>query len=391
MTMKYPPITNCWGKVPVKPLKVAHSWVFRGQPGIAFNHQAQLTTHQGQLVASWTLGVRDEEGPGEDMVFSVSEDRGGTWSPPKVIACAQPGRRAKTVVVSSGIRSVRDAMVAYCGHWDRTPEGILADGNRTPTNDPAGRLFADLRTEARVSRDGGASWSAPVVVAPDLSNYMPPFATRSGRLVLPGNLTYRWTDDPMGLKDWHWAGVPGMHEGIMDNYFNMFQINELAGTGQLFNEACCYQLADGTLRMMLRNETSVMKENVSTRLGACESRDNGLTWSKPELTDYTDAVCRAHFGRLPDGRFFGMSCPNPGAGWAPRTPAILALSADGNMFDRHYLIGDDRDIPLRYSGLFKGGRYGYPYLHTDEEFGYVIYSVNKEDIAVGRFCLEDLR
>ncbi len=384
------PITNCWGKVPVKALKVEHALIFEGKPGLAYSHQAQLTTHQGKLVASWTLGVRDEEGPGEDMVMATSDDFGKTWSPPRVIACAQPGRAAKTVVVSSGIRSVGAAMVAYCGHWDRTPAGILPDGNRTHTNDPAGRLFADLRTEARVSRDGGASWSAPVVVAPDLSNYMPPFETRSGRLILPGNLTYRWTDDPMGLKDWHWAGVPGTYEGIMDNYFNMFQLNELAGTGHLFNEACCYQLVDGTLRMMLRNETSVMKEKVGARLGACESRDNGLSWSKPELTDYTDAVCRAHLGRLPDGRYFGMNCPNPGLGWAPRTPAVLALSHDGNIFDRHYLIGNDKDYPLRYPGYAKGGRYGYPYLHIDGEHGYVIYSVNKEDIGIGRFRIEDL-
>jgi len=386
-------ITNCWDKVPVKSLEVEHSLVYEGKPGLAYSHQAQLTTHQGRLVASWTLGVRDEEGPGEDMVFSMSDDHGLTWSPPRVIACAQPGRAAKTVVVSSGIRSVGDAMIAYSGHWDRTPEGILPDGNRTHTNDPAGRLFADLRTEARVSHDDGASWSAPVVVAPDLSNYMAPFETQSGRLILPGNLTYRWTDDPMGLKDWHWAGAPGIHEGIMDNYFNMFQLNELAGTGQLYNEACGYQLADGTLRMMLRNETAVMKANVSTRLGVSESRDNGLTWSRPEPTDYTDSVCRAHFGRLPDGRYFGMSCPNPPgtAGWAARTPAILALSGDGSIFDQHWLIGSEKDKSARWAGYGKGGRYGYPYLHVEGEYGYVIYSVNKEDIGLGRFRLEDLK
>lgn len=379
------PITNCWGKVPVKALKVEHSIIFEGKPGIAYNHQAQLTTHQGRLVASWTMGVRDEEGPGEDMVFAVSDDRGKTWSPPKVIACAQPGRAAKTVVVSSGIRSVGDAMVAYCGHWDRTPEGILPDGNRTHTNDPAGRLFADLRTEARVSRDGGASWSAPVVVAPQLSNYMTPFTTQSGRIILPGNLTFPWTDDPMGLTGWNWSGLPGLTEGVMDNYFNMRELNRLADTGQLYNEACCYQLADGALRMMFRNERSGVY-----RLGVSESRDNGFSWSRPELTDYTDVVCRSHFGRLPDGRYFGMSCPNPNVNCVPRTPAILALSRDGTVFDQHYLIGDDVETGPRYQGLWKHGRYGYPYLHVDGEQGYVIYSVNKEDIGIGRFRIEDL-
>ncbi len=381
------PITNCWGKVPVKTLKVENSLVFEGKPGLAYNHQAQLTTHQGRLVASWTLGVRDEEGPGEDMVFAVSDDLGKSWSRPNVIACAQPGRAAKTVVVSSGIRSVGDAMIAYCGHWDRTPAGILPDGNRTPTNEPAGELFADLRTEARVSRDQGVSWSTPVVVAPDLSNYMTPFTTQTGRLILPGNLTFRWTDDPLGLTGWAWSGVPGLKEGMMDNYFNMRELNHLAGTGQLYNEACGYQLADGTVRMILRNERQGI-----CRLGVSESRDNGCTWSCPELTDYTDVVCRAHFGRLPDGRYFGMSCPNPNpeANCRPRSPAILALSNDGTVFDQHFLIGSDVEEGPRYQGLWKHGRYGYPYLHVAGEFGYVIYSINKEDIGISRFRMDDL-
>ncbi len=376
-------ITNCWGKVPVKRIPVDETFVYRGRPGTAYNHQAQLTTHQGALVATWTLGVRDEEGPAEDMVFAVSEDQGKTWSPPKVIACAQPGQAAKTVVVSSGLISVGDAMVAFSGHWDRTPESIKPDGTRTESNDPA--TFRDVRTEARVSRDGGASWSAPVTVAP-VTNYMTPFRTASGRLILPGNLTFPWTDDPLGVAGWTFAGVPGLRADSVDSYVNMEETNRLAQTGHLFNEACCYQLADGTLRMMLRNE------NFSAfRLGVSESCDNGLTWSTPELTDYTEVIARAHFGRLPDGRYFGMNCPGPGTPHRPRTPAVLALSADGDVFDQHFLIGDDREAGPCFPGLWKHGRYGYPYLHVEGEFGYVIYSINKEDVGISRFPMNDLK
>lgn len=382
--MAVSPITNCWGKVPVRRVKVEHTLVYEGRPGRAYSHQAQLTSHRGGLVATWSLGIRDEEGPGEDMVFAVSEDRGKTWSPPRVIACAQPGRAAKSVVVSTGLRRVGDALVAYNSHWERSPAGVQPDGFRTPSCDPA--MYCDVRTEARVSRDGGASWSAPVVVAPGLSNYMTPFTTRTGRIILPGNLTFPWTDDPMGLTGWRWAGVPGLSEGVTDNFFNMRNTNALAKTGQLYNEACCYQSADGTLRMVLRNDNKD-----AFRLGVSESRDDGLTWSTPTLTDYTDVICRAHFGRLPDGRYFGMSCPNPAQPCRPRSPAILALGADGTVFDRHYLIGDEPEGEPRYPGLYKHGRYGYPYLHTDGDFGYVIYSINKEDIGLGRFRLEELQ
>jgi len=376
-------ITNCWGMVPVRSLAVEHSILYRGKPGCSYNHQAQLTSHRGALVASWTLGVRDEEGPGEDMVFAVSTDQGKSWTPPRVVACAEPGRAAKTIVVSSGIRSLGDTLVAYSGHWDRLPEGIMPDGFRTPCNEPW--VWADVRTEARVSRDCGTSWSAPVVVAPNCTNYMTPFTTQSGRIILPSNLTFPWTDDPMGLTGWQWSAVPGLTEGVMDNYFNMAELNTLAKTGQSYNEACCYQLADGTLRMMLRNE-----RRETYRLGVSESRDNGLTWSTPVLTEFTDEICRAHFGRLPDGRYFAANCPSLVRPNGYRSKAVLALSKDGTVFDQHYCLGDSPDVSPRQPGLYKGGRFGYPYLHIDGEYGFVIYSIAKEDIGIGRFRLADL-
>lgn len=374
-------ITNRWGKVQARAIAVEHFLVFEGRPGIAYSHQHQLTTHQGRLIATWSLGVRDEEGPGQDMVFATSDNQGRTWSSPRVIASAQPGLAAKTIISSSGLRSVGQDMIAYCAHWDRAPEGIEPDGFRNISNDPA--IWRNVRTEARVSRDGGDSWSAPVVVAPKLTNYMTPFTTRSGRIILPGNLTFPWTDDPMGLVGWQWSGVPGLNEGIEDTFYNRSELNALAETDQFYDEACCYQLADGTLRAMLRNE-----HKDTHRLGVCESRDNGVTWTRPQLTDYTDAVCRSHFGRLPDGRFFGMSCPDPKR--HIRTPAILALSNDGDVFDKHFVIGDEEEGHRRYDGLYKHGRYGYPFLHFDSPYAYVIYSINKEDIGVGRFRLDAL-
>jgi hypothetical protein len=83
-----------------------------------------------------------------------------------------------------------------------------------------------------------------------------------------------------------------------------------------------------------------------------------------------------------------MTTPSPEG---RRTPAILALSNDGVAFDKHFILGDDAWRPMRFPGLNKGGRYGYPWLHVDGEFGYMIYSVEKEDIGVGRFRVDDLQ
>ncbi|MCG3148730.1 MAG: hypothetical protein PCFJNLEI_02175 [Verrucomicrobiae bacterium] len=374
------PITNCWGRVTPVSLNVKHFTIYRSVPGAAYSHQAQLTSLDGRLYATWSLGIRDEEDPGERMVCATSDDAGETWSEPRTIAAPYRGEAAMSVVVSSGIVVHEGKLIAFNGEWERTAAGCTADGRRNEVNDISAK--SHCHTCARVSADRGATWSAPVEVSPRLAGYMTPGRTATGRLILPGHLTFPYTDD---LTNWQWAGLPGLDAEFVDIYDNMHAGNKRAGTGQLYNEASFFQTDDGVLHMMLRNETEAY------RLGVTESRDNGVTWSPPMLTDYTDNVCRAHFGRLPDGRYFGMSCPHPAERHQRRTPAILALSKDGVTFDRHYIIGDEPEPSPRIPGLYKHGRYGYPYLHVMGEHGFVIYSVVKEDIAVGRFALGDLQ
>ena len=57
------------------------------------------------------------------------------------------------------------------------------------------------------------------------------------------------------------------------------------------------------------------------------------------------------------------------------------------VFDRHYVLGDAGSTGPRLPGHHKGGRYGYPVLHLDEDS---VYSVEKEDVAVCRFRPRDL-
>ena len=134
--------------------------------------------------------------------------------------------------------------------------------------------------------------------------------------------------------------------------------------------------------MMLR-----IADRGAGRLAVGESRDDGVTRSEPAVTGYTDACSRFQFGRLPDGRFFGLSCPQPRS---RRTPMVLATSDDGVVFDRHYLLGGEESAGSRLPGRHKGGRYGYPVLHLDGDNAYAIHSIEKEDVAVCRFRLRHL-
>ena len=382
------PITNRWGEVTPVRIKVDHVTVFRGREGEAYSHKHQLTSHLGKLYATWSLGIRDEEGPGEKMVMAVSDDHGKTWTAPITIAPSRSGEFAPSIVQSSGLHIFGNTFVAYSGEWEWQRDGINTDGTRKP-HPPTLLRTLRARTEARVSHDAGRTWSDPVLIAPRLMGYFPPFPTHSGRLILPGALTYCYTDDPSGLTGWRRSGIPGLPDNYVDDFYSCQDGAKLLGIKEQLTEANFFQTNDGVIHMMHRDQAG-------KALLVTESRDDGLTWSAPKLTSFTDNVCRAHFGRLPDGRFFAMSCPVPGgttfegkrAGY--RTPMVLAISRDGVIFDRHFILGDEPEIPPRMQGLYKLGRYGYPYLHVMGDEVFVLYSINKEEIAVGRFHLADI-
>jgi hypothetical protein len=381
------PITNAWGRVTPIRLAVEHVPVFRGEVGRAFNHQAQLAWDGTRLHATWSSCDRDEEAAGQQMLTSTSTDGGRTWSAALTVAPSRPGRHAASVVASSGIRVHDDMLVAYYGEWERyeANRDKEAEARRSAAGENA---CFDLRTEARVSRDHGRSWSPPIEVVRNQFGFMPPMPTHTGRLILPGHLTFAWSDDPLGLTGWQRTGIPGLPENYFDDWYSNAKGAALLGLQHRFDEANFFETRDGVLHMMMRNENH-------WRMGVTESRDNGQTWSRPLLTEFTNSVSRSHFGQLPDGRWFCVNCPTPPAAGAapstrtPRTPVVLALSDDGITFDRHYILGDEAQGVPRIPGYLKHGRYGYPYLCVVDGSAVVIYSTNKEDINVARFDLPD--
>ena len=301
--------------------------------------------------------MHGEEEPSQVVVFATSDDLGATWSEPAPIVGVQPGAYAARVACSSGIRVYDGLLVAYVAEWEYDE----------PALDKSGRLrvgnhehHLGTRTRAAVSTDGGESWSDPVDVMPRIASYHPPSPTTSGRLILPGHVTFPYTDDPAGLSGWTFAGLSGLPPDFVDDTMGWDYGREARKDARVFNEGSFFQTDDGVIHMMLRSE--------SDRLWVTESRDDGETWSEPVVTDHTDGICRPHFGRLDDGRFFGLGTPDPSNPWA-RTPVVLALGEDGVVFDRHFIsgrragasaadAGARQEGPLRLSVPPRHGRHG---------------------------------
>ena len=176
--LKTSPITNLWGQSRVVRLDTDHRIIYRGDVRANFSHQAQLTSPDGRLYASWTLGIHGEEEPGQIMVMATSHDRGRTWSEPSPIVDRLPGKYADRVVVSTGVR--KGDLIAYFGEWEYGQEGLDENGKlikkssrkgprRVPTNHDQ---HLNTVTRATISKDRGKTWSEPTLIHPRIATYL---------------------------------------------------------------------------------------------------------------------------------------------------------------------------------------------------------------------------
>ena len=346
-------------------------------PGSAYQHHAHLAFDGDRLYATFSEGDRDEDQIGQRMMLMTSDDLGMNWSNPRPLLDRQAGRYGYGVVTGEGMHVAPDGtLTAYAGYYDRTYLDQLmyyASGGNGNLAKRDFDSYTGVHTRVMQSNDRGMTWHE-VGRIPDFQPNLGPTPTASGRLILPGMATIRYTDDPTGRTGWQWAGLPRLPHGFRDDPEGYHLAAKERGDTYDHCENSFFQTDDGVIHLMFRTPRQ--------RLAVAHSHDDGLTWSEPELTEYTDCGSRHQFGRLPDGRCFGLSTPQP---HSPRTPLVLAISEDGERFDRHFIVGDAPNRLARIPGVHKYGRYGYPYLRVADGTALVVYSINKEDIAMAVF------
>jgi hypothetical protein len=106
--------------------------------------------------------------------------------------------------------------------------------------------------------------------------------------------------------------------------------------------------------------------------------------------DTPDSRAKQSAGNLPNGTAFMVNNPS---GNKNRFPLAITLSKDGFVFDTAYLLrsGEKSDLqPLRFKGKYKRVGYSYPKSVIWNNYLYVSYATNKEDIELTRIPISSL-
>lgn len=342
--------------------KVERVLVYQPSAEWTYSHHQSLAFFKGRFHAIWSNGRQDEDAPGQRVLLATSPDF-HTWTAPRpLVDSVRDANGVERVLTAAGFHQHDGTLIAYFGNYGPNKETTFLQA---------------------VTTTDGEHWTAPRAVGLPVNPNQGPQRTASGRLIIAGNISFPFTDDPGGLGGWHMTGIypPDMAATIEDDPLEFGNVAKRRGWPTDLCEGSFYQTDDGVLHMLLR----ATGQGFGHRLWLAESRDDGATWSAPVVTGFSDTNAKFHFGRLPDGRFSYVGNP-VGAG---RTPLVLSLSRDGVAFDEHFILGDAH-YERRRPGLHKGGEYGYPHTLVHDGWLHVIVSRQKEAVEVLRVALSEL-
>ena len=348
----------------------------------SFQHHPSLVYFKGKWYAGYSNGVKDEDAPGQKMVYSTSEDF-ETWTAP--VDLVVPGVESMythntldgmetfneqgiiTTQIIGNFSVVGDTLCFYYTVGEFTAASFDENGNfkgmETATQ-------VNTRQYAIYSTDG-VTWSTTPKKVTTLDSYS----------------TFR--QSPYGSNKWYSLSSFRIHYSDTKDIDPTQKITSSQLTGdQLKNskarcpgsltETSYYQSPDGALHLLCRSDTGYLWASTST--------DEGQNWSEFYPTNFTSASTKFNFIHLPDGRIAWVGSPY----YNVRSPLTLYISEDGYNFDKAYILQDEIYELQGPDGFSKDGGFAYPQLEVRDGYLYVMYTKQKEVVEGCRVALTDI-
>jgi len=336
--------------------------VYQAVPAVSqYNHGAVLFAHKGKLYVQWQSSRRDEDAADTRVLYASSDD-GVHWSEARALAPA----RKDAVVTSGGWWSNGGTLYAFVNVWPDSlePRGgfveVLASDDGAHWENVGNPTFADGKPLNGVIEQDFHRYP---VGEDGRSRIVTALHRQPGLQAIP-----IYTDEASGLSGWR---------------LGTFENSSLKDGVSREIEPSNFQRKDGALVMVFRDQQS------SFRVLAAVSEDGGEAWTRAEVTNFPDSRAKQSAGNLPDGSVFLVNNPS---GSKTREPLVVSLSEDGEQFDRAFLLraGGLQLAPPRYEGRYKRKGFSYPKSLVWNDFLYVAYAENKEDITITRVPVASL-
>jgi hypothetical protein len=361
-------------------LRVERAWVHHVDQEWAYAHHPYLVRFEptGSVgapssplwVAMWSSSQRDEDAVGQRVAFATSSDL-RTWTQAQVLASPGVGKDGKRGVLTPA---------GFVQHTHAGGTTLTAFYSCYEHDMIGTRMFAQQSLD-------GITWGPPIDIGVPSCPNGGPTPIAGGRLILPGNTTFPYTDDPSGLCGWTQASLfPAWHsQHPEDNPRTFWEVQKVAGWPVGLCSSGFFETREGTIRMLLR-----ARGEQGWRLWLSDSTDRGATYSPPLPTEFLDNDASFQFGVLPEGivpgeRVWYVGFPDPARGWA-RSKLILSLSDDDKVFDKHFVIADE-PYDIQFHGQYKLGDYSYPHASVLGNSMYILVSREKEAMEVIWFDL----